>query len=98
MKRLDRSEIRHNIAARVDHDKEKLAKEAADRARATAEAEARQKRAMSRTTDSTRAYLARADLAEFIDWYNTERPHSSLDDQTPDETYWARLPEMKAAA
>ena len=42
--------------------------------------------------------VARADLAEFIDWYNNERPHSSLDDQTPDETYWARLPEMKAAA
>ncbi len=42
--------------------------------------------------------IARADLAEFIGWYNTERPHSSLDDQTPNETYWARLPEMKAAA
>ena len=42
--------------------------------------------------------IARADLAEFIGWYNTERPHNSLDDQTPNETYWARLPEMKAAA
>lgn len=42
--------------------------------------------------------VARADLAEFIDWYNTERPHSRLDDQTPDETYWARRSEMKAAA
>lgn len=42
--------------------------------------------------------VARADLAKFIDWYNTERPHSSLDDQTPDQTYWARLPEMKDVA
>jgi transposase InsO family protein len=37
-------------------------------------------------------------LAAFIDWYNTERPHSSLDDQTPDRAYWALLPDMKAAA
>jgi putative transposase len=42
--------------------------------------------------------IARADLAKFIDWYNTERPHSSLDDQTPDQAYWARMPEMKEAA
>ena len=59
-----------------------------------------------RTVKYERVYLraydgvsvARADLTEFIDWYNTERPHSSLDDQTPDETYWARLPKMEAAA
>lgn len=38
--------------------------------------------------------VARADLAEFIDWYNTERPHSSLYDQTPDEIYWARLQDL----
>ncbi len=29
---------------------------------------------------------AKTDIAQFIDWYNTERPHSSLDDQTPDRT------------
>ena len=41
---------------------------------------------------------ARADIAEYIDWYNTKRPHSSLDDQTPDRTYWQLLPMMKVAA
>ena len=41
---------------------------------------------------------ARADIAEYIDWYNTTRPHSSLDDQTPDQTYWQLLPMMKVAA
>ena len=40
----------------------------------------------------------RADIAEYIDWYNTKRPHSSLDDQTPDQTYWRLLPKMKVAA
>jgi len=29
---------------------------------------------------------AKTDIAQFIDWYNTERPHSSLADQTPDQT------------
>lgn len=59
-----------------------------------------------RTVKYERVYLraydgvsaARADLAQFIDWYNTERPHSSLDDETPDQTYWSRLPAMKLAA
>lgn len=41
---------------------------------------------------------ARADIAQFIDWYNTERPHSSLGDETPDQTYWALLPAMGEAA
>ena len=41
---------------------------------------------------------ARADIAEYVNWYNTERPHSSLDDQTPDQMYWQLLPMMKAAA
>jgi putative transposase len=41
---------------------------------------------------------AKMDIAQFIDWYNTERPHSSLDDQTPDQTYWARLPALQQAA
>ena len=40
----------------------------------------------------------RADIAEYIDWYNTKRPHSSLDDQTPDQAYWRLLPKMKVAA
>ena len=41
---------------------------------------------------------ARADLADYFDWYNTKRPHSSLADQTPDQTYWQLLPTMKVAA
>ena len=41
---------------------------------------------------------ARADIAEYVNWYNTERPHSSLGDQTPDQMYWQLLPMMKAAA
>jgi putative transposase len=63
-----------------------------------------------RTIKYERVYLraydgvsaAKTDIAHFIDWYNTERPHGSLDDQTPDQTpdqaYWALLPAMKVAA
>ena len=59
-----------------------------------------------RTIKYERAYLrvydcvsaARTDLAQFIDWYNLERPHSSLDDATPDQSYWSLLPAMKLAA
>ena len=40
----------------------------------------------------------RADLAQFIEWYNTARPHSSLNEQTPDQAYWVKLPAMKMAA
>jgi putative transposase len=41
---------------------------------------------------------ARADIAEYMDWYNTHRPHSKLDRRTPQETYLATLPQMKLAA
>jgi len=41
---------------------------------------------------------ARRDVADYIQWYNTQRPHSSLQDQTPDEAYYAKLPAMKEAA
>ena len=41
---------------------------------------------------------ARADIADYFDWYNTKRPHSSLADQTPDQMYWQLLPTMKVAA
>lgn len=30
----------------------------------------------------------RQGLKQWIDYYNTRRPHSSLDDRTPDEAYW----------
>ena len=41
---------------------------------------------------------ARADIAEYIDWYNTKRQHTSIEDRTPDQVYWKLLPEMQAAA
>jgi putative transposase len=41
---------------------------------------------------------ARADIAEYLDWFNTDRAHSSLDRHTPDESYFAGLPQLKRAA
>ena len=32
----------------------------------------------------------RQGLSRWIDYYNTDRPHSSLDDKTPDEAYWQK--------
>jgi putative transposase len=41
---------------------------------------------------------ARADIADYLAWYNEQRTHSSLDRLTPDEAYLARLPQLKLAA
>jgi putative transposase len=41
---------------------------------------------------------ARADIAEYLGWYNTHRPHSSLERLTPHETYLAASPQLKLAA
>jgi putative transposase len=41
---------------------------------------------------------ARADIAQYINWYNTGRAHSSLGDFTPDEYYFANLPKLAKAA
>ena len=41
---------------------------------------------------------ARADIADYLDWYNEHRPHSSLERLTPDEKYLAALPSMRMAA
>jgi putative transposase len=41
---------------------------------------------------------ARANIAQYFDWYNTERPHSSLDRTTPDTVYQELLPKQVAAA
>ena len=41
---------------------------------------------------------ARTLIASHIDWYNDERPHSSLQDQTPNEAYCASLPKPVKAA
>lgn len=59
-----------------------------------------------RTVKYERVYLkaydsvssARADVAEYLDWYNMNRGHTSLKDQTPDEAYWEMLPMMAMAA
>ena len=41
---------------------------------------------------------ARTDIADYLDWYNAHRAHSSLERLTPDEKYFADLPHMKLAA
>ena len=41
---------------------------------------------------------ARADIAEYLDWYNAHRSHSSLERLTPNEKYLAALPPMALAA
>jgi putative transposase len=40
---------------------------------------------------------ARASIGRYLDFYNTKRPHSSLDRQTPDEAYLDHLPQRAAA-
>ena len=41
---------------------------------------------------------AKTGLTRYINFYNTVRPHSSLDKKTPDEFYFATLPALKQAA
>jgi putative transposase len=41
---------------------------------------------------------ARADIAEYLTWYNAHRAHSSLERLTPNEKYLAALPQLKQAA
>ena len=41
---------------------------------------------------------ARADIADYIGWYNARRPHSSIAGLTPVEAYVAGLPPLKLAA
>lgn len=41
---------------------------------------------------------ARANLVQYFDWYNNERPHSSLDDLTPQQAYLDLLPELGQVA
>ncbi len=49
-----------------------------------------------RAYDSVSA--ARKDIAEYIAWYNNERPHSSLDGQTPTRVWLDSLIPLKVAA
>ena len=51
--------------------------------------------------DYLRAYEtvgeARSSIGRYLDFYNGRRPHSSLDDRTPDQAYFD-LPPLRAAA
>jgi putative transposase len=40
---------------------------------------------------------ARTSIGRYLDFYNTRRPHSSLDRRTPDEAYFDHLPQSAAA-
>ena len=40
---------------------------------------------------------ARSKILTFLKWYNSDRPHSSLDRMTPDEKFFKTLPALKAA-
>ena len=40
---------------------------------------------------------ARASLSRYFTFYNTKRPHSSLDAQTPETYYYNHLPQAAAA-
>jgi putative transposase len=41
---------------------------------------------------------ARTDIADYLQWYNTDRAHSSLDDVTPNQAYLNLLPQLAKAA
>jgi putative transposase len=41
---------------------------------------------------------ARADIAGYLNWYNTARPHSSIERLTPNEKYFDQLPPVAKAA
>lgn len=49
-----------------------------------------------RAYDSVSA--ARKDIAQYMDWYNDDRPHSSLNDRTPTEVWLVSLLPLKEAA
>ena len=41
---------------------------------------------------------ARVDIADYFNGYNTEKPHSSLERITPEQTYLNLPPELAGAA
>jgi putative transposase len=43
------------------------------------------------------ASAVRTGLNRYFKFYNSRRPHSSLDGQTPDQVYFNSLPQTKAA-
>ena len=45
----------------------------------------------------TDGFQARRVIKNWMAFYNTDRPHSALDRQTPGDAYWSGLEEQKAA-
>ena len=41
---------------------------------------------------------AKGDIAHYIDWYNTDRGHSSLKGKTPDKMWIEGMPRLQEAA
>ena len=41
---------------------------------------------------------AKIDVAQYIDWYNCERVHSSIEHRPPEQAYWELLPKIAQAA
>jgi len=41
---------------------------------------------------------ARASMLDYVEWYNHQRPHSSLNRKTPHQAYNDWLPTLKRAA
>ena len=41
---------------------------------------------------------AKQSIAEYLDFYNLKRPHSSLDKMTPNEFYYDQLPQQNKVA
>jgi putative transposase len=41
---------------------------------------------------------ARTRIGQYLDWYNNDRVHSSLQNRTPNQAYWEGLAELKVAA
>ena len=49
------------------------------------------------TTCATHRFDARNSIGRYLDFYNSRRPHLSLDGITPDQAYFTPLP-LRAAA
>ena len=41
---------------------------------------------------------ARDDIADYMNWYNTSRPHTNLNRVTPEQAYMDLLPKLAEAA
>ena len=41
---------------------------------------------------------AKIDVAQYIDWYNCERVHSSIEHRPPEQAFWELLPKIAQAA